>query len=101
MFTGDTQPCDSVTQLARDADVMLCMCWDEQEIMDENGESPFQCGTTGAAKMAQEAGVKKLVLVHVGPHLSGHGVMERGIGDVRKLYDGELLFSEELMSFDV
>jgi ribonuclease Z len=101
VFTGDTQPCDSVTQLAKDADVMLCMCWDDQEVMDENGEASFQCGTTGAAKMAQEAGVKKLVLVHIGPHLSGHGVMEKGIGDVRNLYDGELLFSEELMSFEV
>jgi ribonuclease Z len=101
VFTGDTQPCDSVTTLARDADVMLCMCWDDQEVMEVDGEAFGQCGTIGAAKMAQEAGVKKLVLVHIGPHLSGHGPMEKGIGDVRKLYDGQLLFSDELMSFDV
>lgn len=101
VFTGDTQPCDSVTQLANGADVMLCMCWDDQETMNENGEASFQCGTTAAAKMAQDAGVKKLVLVHIGPHLSGHGVMEKGIGDVKQLYDGDLLFSEELMSFDL
>ena len=100
VFTGDTQPCDTVTELAKDADVMLCMCWDDQEVMEENGEEPFQCGTTAAAKMAQEAGVKKLVLVHIGPHLSGHGPMEKGIGDIKKLYDGELVFSDELMSFD-
>ena len=101
VFTGDTQPCQPVVDLARDADVMLCMCWDDQEAMDANGEGPFQCGTTGAAKMAQEAGVKKLVLVHVGPHLSQHGPMEKGIGDVKALYDGEVLFSDELMSFEV
>ena len=101
VFTGDTQPCQSVVDLARDADVMLCMCWDDQEVMEENGEAPFQCGTTGAARMAQEAGVKKLVLVHVGPHLSQHGAMEKGIGDIKKIYDGELVFSEELMAFDV
>ena len=47
--------------------------------------------------MAQDAGVKKLVLVHVGPHLSGHGVMESGIGEVRSIYDGEIVFSEEVM----
>ena len=69
--------------------------------MDANGEAPFQCGTTGAARMAQEAGVKKLVLVHVGPHLSKHGPMEKGIGDIKRIYDGELLFSDELMAFDV
>ncbi len=101
VFTGDTQPCESVTTLAKDADVMLCMCWDDQDTMDDDGEGSGQCGTTGAARMAQAAGVKKLVLVHIGPNLSRHGVMEKGIGDVKKLYDGELLFSEELMSFEV
>ena len=47
--------------------------------------------------MAQEAGVKRLVLVHVGPHLASHGPMEKGIGDVRKIYDGEIIFADELM----
>ena len=97
VFTGDTRPCPSVTDLAKGADLMLCMCWDDQEIMEQNGESDGQCGTTGAARMAQDAGVKKLVLVHIGPHLSGHGPMEKGIGDIRRIYDGELIFSEELM----
>ena len=97
VLTGDTRPCPSVTDLARGADLMLCMCWDDQEIMEQNGEFDGQCGTTGAARMAQEAGVKKLVLVHIGPHLSGHGPMEKGIGDIREIYDGEIIFSEELM----
>ena len=53
VFTGDTSPCDSVVKLAKDADVMLCMCWDDQEVMQQNGEFQGQCGTTGAAEMAQ------------------------------------------------
>jgi len=101
VFTGDTQPCQSVVELARGADVMLCMCWDDQERMNENGEFGGQCGTTGAARMAQAAGVKKLVLSHIGPHLSQHGPLEKGIADVSKLYDGAVLFAEELMSFEV
>ena len=101
VFTGDTEPCQPVVDLARDADVMVCMCWDDQEVMEANGEAPRQCGTTGAAGMAQEAGVKKLVLVHVGPHLSAHGPMEKGIGDVKRVYDGEVVFSDELMCLDI
>jgi ribonuclease BN (tRNA processing enzyme) len=101
VFTGDTQPCDTVVELAQGADVMLCMCWDDQEIMNSNGENVGQCGTTGAAEMAQAAGVKKLVLSHMGPHLSQHGPLEKGIGDVRRLFSGEIVFAEELMSFEV
>ncbi len=98
VFTGDTQPCRTVVDLARGADMMLCMCWDDQERMIASGEAMGQCGSIGAAEMAREAGVKRLVLVHVGPHLASHGPMEKGIGDVRRIYDGDVIFAEELMS---
>ena len=106
VFTGDTRPCDSVTELAKGADVMLCCCWDDQERMNERERRGGDvvtgiAGTTEAAQMAQDAGVGKLVLVHTGPHISQHGPMEKGIGDIKRIYDGELVFSEELMSFDV
>ena len=39
----------------------------------------------------------KLVLVHISPHLSTHGPMEQGIGDITGIYNGEIVFSEELM----
>jgi ribonuclease BN (tRNA processing enzyme) len=98
VFTGDTQPCESVVNLARGADMMLCMCWGDEDRNRELGETRGTCGTHGAARMAQEAGVKKLVLVHIGPELAHHGPMEKGIGDVRRLYDGEIVFADELMS---
>jgi ribonuclease BN (tRNA processing enzyme) len=101
VFTGDTQPCQSVIDLAKDADVMLCMCWDDQELMDADGEAPGQCGTTGAAAMAEAAGVKKLILVHMGAHISQHGPLEKGLGDIREVYGGQVIYAEELMAIDV
>jgi ribonuclease Z len=98
VFTGDTQPCPSVVELARGADMMLCMCWDDQDRMIAMGESTGQCGTVGAARMAQEAGVRRLVLVHIGPDLAQHGPMEKGIGDVRRVFEGEVIFADELMT---
>ena len=100
VFTGDTKRCQSVADLAKDADVMLVSCWDDQERMDreEDGLTGI-CGTVDAAELARDAGVKKLVLTHIGPGLAVHGAMEKGIGDVSKVYDGEVVFAEELMSF--
>ena len=87
VFTGDTAPCATVTGLAKDADVMLCICWNDISV--------------DAARMAQEASVKKLVMVHAGAHLSQPGNREDGIGKARKVYDGGLVFSEELMVVEV
>ncbi|NQU97564.1 MAG: MBL fold metallo-hydrolase [Chloroflexi bacterium] len=101
VFTGDTQPCDSVKDLAKNADTMLCMCWDDQEEMDRNGESPGQTGTVKAAEMAQEAGVRELVLVHMGRNITAHGALEKGIGDIHRIYDGRVIFAEELMTLDL
>ena len=98
VFTGDTQPCESVETLAHEADMLLCMCWDEQSVMDESGEAGGQCGTEGAAKMAQRAGVKKLVLVHIGPHLSQDEVKTRSVSELSKIYEGEIVFADEMMS---
>jgi ribonuclease BN (tRNA processing enzyme) len=101
VFTGDTQPCASVVELARGADTLVSMCWDDQEVMDRNGEAKGQCGTTGAARRAQEAGVKRLVLSHIGPHLASHGPLEKGIGDVRRVFGGEIVFAEELLRLEL
>ena len=97
VFTGDTHPCESVTKLAENADIMVCMCWDDQESMDKYQESTGQCSAEGAAKMAEDANVKKLVLSHMGKHISTHGVLENALGNAAKIYDGEIIFAEELM----
>jgi len=48
--------------------------------------------------MAQEAGVKKLVLVHMGPHIAQHGPLEKGLGDIREVFSGEVIYAEEIMA---
>ncbi len=101
VFTGDTRRCQSVTDLARNADVMLCMCTNDQVAIEQDGTLIGSCGTGGAAQMAQDAGVKKLVLIHIGPHLARHGAMENGIGEVHRNYDGEIVFSEEVMRIPI
>jgi ribonuclease BN (tRNA processing enzyme) len=97
VFAGDTEPCQSVVDLAIGADSLVVNCWDHQGVMDANGEALGQTGTLGAATMARDSGVKKLILTHTGSQLSSPGSKEKGIEDIRSIFKGEVIFCEELM----
>lgn len=101
VITGDTEPCESVVELARGARALLSMCWDHQSAMDEIGEGPGQSGTVEAARMARDAEVEKLVLVHRGPGLEGNESEARAREDVAAIYDGEVVFADELDVLDL
>jgi len=102
VFMGDSVPCPAVLDLSKNADVIMACCWDHQERIDRYAA---EFGTEGmpstldAGRFAQAAGAQKLVLIHVGHELARHGDMEKGIADIAKVYDGQIVFSEELMSF--
>ena len=101
VITGDTEPCDSVIELARDADVMLANCANDQSILESQGLDYGQSGTIAVAQMAQAANVKTLVLTHMSPTFAVHGPLEKGIGDIRQDYDGDVVFAEELMKLEI
>ncbi len=101
VIAGDTEPCESVMELSKGADVFVANCWDHQETMDRNGEAPGQTGTIDAANMAKESGAKTLILAHTGTHLSAAGSREKGVADIARIYDGKVIFAEELMNIAV
>ncbi len=100
VYTGDTEPCDEVVELARGADALVSMCWDEDRVMAANGEAPGQTGTLGAATMAASAQVGALVLTHVGPRLSD-GIEERELAAMASLYPGAIHQAEETWTLGV
>jgi len=64
-YSADSGVCDSITELARGAQLLL---------HDANGGNPSVHATPeGAAAVAQAAGVQRLVLVHLGPHVKPDG----------------------------
>jgi ribonuclease BN (tRNA processing enzyme) len=101
VFTGDTEPVDSVVDLARNADMLICMCWDTDEAMEAEGLSRGMTGTPSAARMAAEAGVGALVLTHVAPHLDTPAVREAALREAAAHFDGRIVFGEELQTLDV
>lgn len=96
VFTGDTTPCQTVLDLAKDVDVLVFVCVGIDHELYGKPDLEYMCGTRGAGKLAQDAGAKKLVLVH-NTRIAGRGKMERAVADVAGSYDGEVVFAEELL----
>jgi ribonuclease Z len=101
VFSGDTGPVDSVVELACGADMLICMCWDTDAAMEADGLSRGMTGTPSAAMIAARAGVGTLVLTHISPHLDSPSVREQGLRDAAAVFDGLIVFGEELMTLDV
>lgn len=101
VFTGDTEPVDSVVELARGADMLVCMCWDTDRAMEVDGLSRGMTGTPSAALLAARAGIGTLVLTHIGPHLDSRPVRAEGLREAAAVFDGEIVFGEELQTLDV
>jgi ribonuclease Z len=101
VVTGDTGPCDTVRDLAIDADVMVSICTYVQDDIDGTPEAKYQCGSRDVARIAQEAGVRRLVLVHQVHHLDVPGQMERALRDITSIYEGDVVWSHELMTIDL
>jgi len=96
VFGGDTGPTPALTELARDADVLLHMChYDSNTVSDER----ITCCCSGhleAAQTARDAGVKTLVLVHLTEQVEAIGVRERLITEARQVFGGSVIFGEDL-----
>jgi len=97
VFAGDSAPCDSLHALADGVDSLIVHCWNHQDTFTDSGEGAGEMGTLDAAKLAQECGVKRLIVNHYTPNLARPGSKERAIGDIAQIYHGEIIFAEELM----
>lgn len=100
VYTGDTEPCDEVVELARGTDALVSMCWDEERSMVESGESPGQTGTLGAARLAAQAEAGSLILTHRGPNI-GAGIEDHELDAMADIYPGTIHQADEGSTFRV
>ena len=97
VVTGDTRPCDSITDLARGADMLLMMCWETGEVVDGSDHALGTCSIRGAAETAAAAGVRQLVMVHIGERLTRPEMRDARELEARRAWDGRIIWGEELM----
>lgn len=73
VFTGDTDDCDAVRDLARDADLLLAEAgWAHQRVNPEG----IHMNGTQAGTLARDAAVGELVLTHVASWVDPMGALE-------------------------
>jgi len=92
VFSGDTDVCDNLIALAREADLFILECSFPDALKVQGHMTPSECG-----KVAQEAGVHKLLLSHFYPPCEKVDL----IASCQKFYSGEILLASDSLRVDV
>jgi ribonuclease BN (tRNA processing enzyme) len=117
-FTGDTGPSDAVVELAQGADLYVTECTSPEDVvalfkktgawqaktpqeqegflrhMHEEHVTPDDIG-----KMAAKAGVKAVVMTHLGPTPNPNDDYQRFVDQAKKYYSGPITLAKDLMKF--
>lgn len=101
VFGGDSAPIESLTRLARGADVLLHMCHFVNGLETDPRITSCCSGHRDAAQTAKAAGVDTLVLVHITEQVEQPGVRERVLHEVGEIFDGRVIFGQDLLDVPI
>ncbi len=88
VFSGDTDYCDELAELASGADMLVSEC-----AAPESAKIPGHLIPSEAGRIAAMAGVKKLVLIHFYPECDRNDL----ITPCSKEFDGPIILAEDMM----
>ena len=92
VYSGDTDYSESLIELSKDADILICESALPDDLRLKGHLTPSLAGD-----IATRAGVKKLVLTHFYPECDQTDIKQ----ECRKTYDGPLVLAEDLMQIQV
>lgn len=92
VYSGDTDYCNEIVELSKNADILVLECSFPDEIKMTGHLSP-----TTAGKVAREANAKTLALVHMYPVCDQHDLS----AGCRKEFNGEIVIGEDGMEFEL
>ena len=89
VYSGDSDVCDGLTTVAADADLMIC-----ESAFPDHQKVDGHLTPRLAGKIAQAAGVKRLVLTHFYPACETADIENQ----CRSTYSGEVILAQDLMT---
>lgn len=90
VYSGDTDVCDNLVELATGADVMIC-----ESAFPDGQKTAGHLTPSLAGEIAQSAGVRRLVLTHFYPACDEADVENQ----CRSTYNGSVILARDLLSF--
>ena len=97
VYSGDTGPCDAIEELSQGADMLIHMCYFISGSFLKSDQELTSSGHLEAANTAAKAGVNTLVATHFTPQMDAYGVKERCLAEMREVFDGRIIWGEDLM----
>jgi len=92
VYTGDTDYSETIIDLAKAADLLICECALPDKLKVKGHLTPSLAGD-----LAVKAGVRKLVLTHFYPQCDQEDIE----AECRKTYSGPLVLAEDLMEINI
>jgi ribonuclease BN (tRNA processing enzyme) len=118
VFTGDTGPSEALTELAKNADILVTEIssfaeskelaikngrWDRMSPEEQSGYEHHMTqehlSAEEVGKMASRAGVKTVVLTHIPATTNPNDDYQRYADGVKKLFSGQVLIAKDLAAF--
>ena len=88
VFSGDTGPCASIVEVSKGADLLVIECSFPKDL------GPRHCTASDVGEIADDAGVKDVVLMHLFPPCRGRE--EEMVAEVKKHYSGRVRAGKDL-----
>jgi ribonuclease Z len=102
VISGDTRPLPEFVEFARDADVLVHMAMDLQDDIDRWPEIATSCtGAAGAARIAAQANVKRVVLVHLDTTADDPDRQDAMLAEARAEFTGDVILGEDFLEIPV
>ena len=88
VYSGDTEYCDTLVELARNADILICEC-----AFPDHLPSPGHLTPSTVGRIAHEASCASVVATHFYPPCDAEDIA----GQIGRHYSGRIIVAEDLM----
>ena len=100
-YSGDSGPSEAMTRLARNADVLIHMCY---QLSEESVRPEWKRGSSGhleVAETAARADAGTVILTHMRRHMHEPKARMRIIDEMSGIYGGRILIGEDLQVYEI